>query len=619
MQRTGLWQQVQDQVREVLDGLRATDDVALYTFDSDVRAVIPFSDGSEAGEVPRASVILAGLADLAPGNAATDLGRALTTAADVLHTSRDSEDSQSPLPKQIVVVTDLQEGSDLEGLRSYTWPHEVHLEVRSVVTPGPTNARAVVFADDRTPSGAEEAPADRRWRVTVYNAADSVDQQFHLGWADRSGGLVGTQERTVQVPPGGSRTLRLMAPPAGVEQLLLTGDEQAFDNSAYIARPTQQKMEVLFVGADHPEVKESPLYYLTRADFDDARRDVSVKPLAGEPLPSAIVPAEVPLVVAAEPVTIADEEVLREYIQAGGGLLMVLTQGFVGDDAVQTLGRLIPGERLRIVEAEVDDYAMLAEIDFSHAIFQPFADPRFNDFTKIHFWSHRHIELGEETSARVLARFDDRSPALVEFPLEKGTIWVLAAGWQPAESQLALSSKFVPLLAAMLKSPAASQLKSTYSVGERLVFPEGHSFQHLIAPNGEIHDLTSARVQASAASGLRRGSGSQAVVFDRPGVYRLADGRQEHAIAVNLALAESRTAPLDVSELEALGVQMGQAATAAELEAERRRLRDFELERTQKLWQWLLVGALAVLCLESWLAGRLSRRPVTAAPVPILR
>jgi len=35
-----------------------------------------------------------------------------------------------------------------------------------------------------------------------------------------------------------------------------------------------------------------------------------------------------------------------------------------------------------------------------------------------------------------------------------------------------------------------------------------------------------------------------------------------------------------------------------------RQLRDQELESRQKLWRWLLVGALGLVILETWWAGR---------------
>ena len=44
-----------------------------------------------------------------------------------------------------------------------------------------------------------------------------------------------------------------------------------------------------------------------------------------------------------------------------------------------------------VQEADVDDSAMWSHIDFQHPLFLPFADPRFNDFTKIRVWKHRLI------------------------------------------------------------------------------------------------------------------------------------------------------------------------------------------------------------------------------------
>jgi hypothetical protein len=39
------------------------------------------------------------------------------------------------------------------------------------------------------------------------------------------------------------------------------------------------------------------------------------------------------------------------------------------------------------------------------------------------------------------------------------------------------------------------------------------------------------------------------------------------------------------------------------------------LEGRQKLWRWLIVAALAVLLVETWLAGWITRR--AAAPVEV--
>ena len=94
---------------------------------------------------------------------------------------------------------------------------------------------------------------------------------------------------------------------------------------------------------------------------------------------------------------------------------------------------------------------------------------------------------------------------------------------------------------------------------------------------------------------------------DQPGVYHLVLDGEPSDFAVNLAASESKTAPLDLGELQQLGVRLGRQATRTEAADKRRQMRDVELEGRQKLWQWLVAAALAVLIVETWLAGYLTR------------
>jgi hypothetical protein len=83
---------------------------------------------------------------------------------------------------------------------------------------------------------------------------------------------------------------------------------------------------------------------------------------------------------------------------------------------------------------------------------------------------------------------------------------------------------------------------------------------------------------------------------------------------VNLDASESRTAPLSPDELEKRGLALSSQTVKATVEPQERiRLHNAELENRQKLWRDLLIGALAILLLESWLAGRTARR----APVKV--
>jgi anti-sigma-K factor RskA len=89
---------------------------------------------------------------------------------------------------------------------------------------------------------------------------------------------------------------------------------------------------------------------------------------------------------------------------------------------------------------------------------------------------------------------------------------------------------------------------------------------------------------------------------------------------VNLGPEESKTALLPIETLQKLGVPLKtearpdpkQAALAAKA---RQQMQAVELESRQKLWRWLIVIALVVLMMETWLAGRITRRAaVTESP-----
>ena len=74
--------------------------------------------------------------------------------------------------------------------------------------------------------------------------------------------------------------------------------------------------------------------------------------------------------------------------------------------------------------------------------------------------------------------------------------------------------------------------------------------------------------------------------------------------AVNLAGAESNTAPLELEQLEQRGVRVVKGASRNERIDRIRQERDVELEGRQKVWRWLIAAAVGVLLLETWLAGR---------------
>jgi hypothetical protein len=278
----------------------------------------------------------------------------------------------------------------------------------------------------------------------------------------------------------------------------------------------------------------------------------------------------------------------RQFARDGKIVVLPLTSAASGN----LLGNLLELPSLATPEAPVKDYALLAQIDFRHPLFAAFADPRFSDFAKIHWWKYRRFDTAALAGAQTLAQFDSGDPAVVQVPLGKGSVIVFTSSWRPADSQLALSSKFVPLLQALLEqSSNLPPQKAQYFVGDEVPLP--HSPQPLTVTKPDHRDAAVA-------------SEAKFSYTDQPGIYTVSPGTQR--FVVNLSPEESRLAPFSTERLLALGVPLRTShETPAETARREGRAQAVELENQQKLWRWLIVGALAVLLLETLFAGKLSR------------
>jgi hypothetical protein len=287
---------------------------------------------------------------------------------------------------------------------------------------------------------------------------------------------------------------------------------------------------------------------------------------------------------------------LRRFADAGGDVLWVLRDAA----ASEGLARLMQADDVKVEDAPRRDFALLSRVDLNHPLFAPFADARFGDFTRIHFWNHRRVTAGSAANVRVIAAFDNGDPFLLEQPIGKGRLLVATSGWHPADSQLALSTKFVPLIDGLVRRNDGAEVRAQYAVHEPIALPhpagvEASAAEHTLrGPDGR---------QIELPAGARSFDGA-----DQPGIYRLVRSDREVPLAVNLDPGESRTAPLAVEELEQWGARLGTNPTSEELATRQRQLQTLELENRQKLWRWLIVTVIGLLFAETALAGGLTRR-----------
>jgi len=606
MRRADLWRQVAARVDEVLHDVAVADEVGLFTFDQQVRNLLTFNEWNEQESSRRAAVLRARLAEAAPTWAATNLGDALATVADMLADAGDSTHSSAVAGRQLVLISDLQQGSRIESLQGYEWPASVLLDVKSVTLKKPTNAGFYLVKDA---ADVEDDGRDGRLRVRVSNEPESKSEQFSLAWAVDQGTLKNVEPLKVYVPPGRSRVVRVPWPAKGehADRLLLAGDDHDFDNALFVVPLRQELVRLIYLGDDAADDAHGLRYYLQNAVPDTVRRKVEfIARGKDQPLAAADL-LDVNLVVVSSPLAEDQLSLLSRFLESGGTVLHVLKDIAAGKSAAGLM-RL---DTLEMEEAPASDYALLGEIAFDHRLFAPFADPRFADFTKIRFWKHRRVRLPSSTEAStlhpppstlnpqpftVLARFDNGDPFLIEQLVGKGTLLTATSGWHPADSQLALSTKFVPLIAGLVQQNGDGLQEAQHSVSAPIELPKTDS------PEGRtIRRPDGREITLAAAAGSFEGA-------DVPGIYRLLSAGQEVPLAVNLAADESRTSPLAVEELEHRGARVGTQPTRAELAERQRQMQSAELENRQKWWRWLIVGVLGVLVAETTLAGHLAHR-----------
>ena len=606
MRRENLWAQAQEAVRNVLNDLPAADEAALCTFDRHVQPVVSFLQWNGRPASERVEQCLAPLRALGPGWAATDLGHALVGAAELLEETGAGLDANTPAAKQIVVVSDFAGGSRLAGLQGYEWPEGVEVVLRPVQVKRSTNAGLQPLSESDDDSGRE--PGSQGPRVRVSNVSESTRENFRVGWVRTGQSALPEAGVEVYVPAGASRVVALPEPSSGQapSRLVLQGDDQEFDNTAYIVTAPPERLTIVYVGRESAGDPAEPFFYLERALQRTRRQELDLVLVPAAAVQATNRLEEAALVIVADVLSGAALERVRQLVVGGRTALFLLKTPAIA----LTLNSWPELGQVTCEEGQSAGYVLLAQIDFQHPLFLPFAEARYSDFTKIHFWKHRHLAVDRLPGARVLAAFENGAPALVEFRVGRGTLLVLTSGWHPVDSQLALSTKFVPLLYSLLQQSAGLKAEpSRFSVGDDVLLSVrfGSGPVRVVRPDGVGVDVVDPFRFAQT---------------DLPGVYTASGAGWTQTFAVNLPWEESRTTPLPAEELEQLGVplQAGRLSTAAVPRGQPAQMQAAEVESRQKLWRWLIVAALGVIFMETWLAGRLSRVGLdAAADVPAAR
>lgn len=587
MQRGTLWKEAQATADRILQQADQ-DQVAIYTFDRQLNAVKPLTETKSTSAKQVQQSDRERLSSLKPGWNATNLGLALTEIATLIQQQTISDPTGTMLQNSTIeLITDFQDGAQLQALSEFAWPAELQVHLHQIADKQPGNAGLQLLALD------DEGQAT----IRIVNSADSQQEQFQVSFLTESGKSEDAQQ--VYVPAGQTRVIRLPAPESKqtMNQIVLTGDHHDFDNTVYLQPREQPQLKIVHYGIPAAGSTDAPDYFAKRAFPTTPRRKVEFLTVGPESPQVLLTENRIHLMIISRDLTPDETELIQTYLEQGGVVLFSLNQPQSGVTLQQVLS--LPKTDLT-AEAEVNGFALLTDIQFEHPLFQMFQAPEFSDFTKLKFWNFRRLSLPQDIPHQVLARFDHEHPAIVRLPRGAGQLFVTTFGWTPEASQFALSTKFVPMLNAIL-TLSTNQIDgpSQYLVGEAVQLPES---------------LKAAKITVPQSSPIQLAAGQQQFEQTiKPGLYQVTaetEAAPVQKFVVNLDIEESKTAPLEREKLEALGVKLldqnQRGTTNPPLADLKRQAQIRELEQKQKIWRCLIILALAMLALETVLAKRIA-------------
>lgn len=603
MSRDGMMEQAKAKIKELIQQSKITDTLAVYAFDHSLRPLLSIEEAIQVLPSQRQSLAADSLKKASPTWNRTDLGLALVQATDALQAQISSIDEGDAGSGEIVVVTDLQSGMKLDALVNYTWPANTRVRVERIELGTPGNANATLLNATSTEELESTSADANQVRVRVSNSPMSNVNEFQLSWRNAKDEIVGTEFRS-SVPSGSNAVTVMPAPSAEVFYLKLIGDSTDFDNKYYVATQQSSSCSILVMESKSRDREDSLGYFIDQIPLSTPTRIVHVETREPDSEAQWPSPSTTPWIIVASELKDRDLTGLSAYLEQGGSVLWVLDQsiskdaGFASEDYRKAFVR-IADTAVEVTEAKSRDYSMLQRIDFRHPVFADLADAKFNDFTKIRFWNHRALLPNQASLWKILASFDDGSPALLSKEKGKGLLWVLAAGWQPSQSQLALSSKFVPIISNLFRIAAHDvQDANTYYVGDEVIWNDQES---IVDPMGKAMQsvLNGDAISEKITSNDNNRKMNRCLLWE-PGIYqRWREEKMLQTFAVNLNESESLVLPADSECLERLGVNMADLNSPERAMQKQRQLQAIELEAQQGWWRWLVIGVLSLAGTES--------------------
>jgi hypothetical protein len=306
----------------------------------------------------------------------------------------------------------------------------------------------------------------------------------------------------------------------------LPGDDLPIDDRRYLRLEVQADVRALLVdGSPSPVRQRDELFYLEAALQAPAQRQRQIVStlITPDQLDSErLSVTDVVLLCNVGKVQEGQAAALRRFVDGGGGLLISVGDNVDAEQLNERLGELLP-QPLRgpaAAQGTARESALrLGGVDAEHPVLASlWSEQRGGGLRKARFSRVFRLQPRDSPSRRVLMRFDDGSPALLEARRGAGRVAFFASTVDRDWTDLPVRPGFAPLFQQLVRHLSGTPLDvpqrevrvgSTQSIA---IEPGTHQLR-LEAPEGEARSWAAADL---------RGREAVEVVADRPGFYRFS-------------------------------------------------------------------------------------------------
>ena len=592
MQRAALWQSAMDQLRILSSAAAAQDHQNLLVFDQVASVVVDsesLPDLSMAGEAIRTWSI-----ESQPGWDRDDMPAAVQSCLDWLMArtaARQTDRDIGKRPVELHIISDFQSPVS-NTWTQIQWPAETEVMMHRISTPTIDNASLMLLAP----------PRDQEWEgneasVRITNDRFSKSSVFTLRDAS------GEKLDEVFVPAGESRVVEIapQANPTMTWQLDLEGDTEVFDNRVTLPPVASQKVSVACTETSET-ASQTASWMLEQACRSLKYQEVdwqAFKRLDNRDL------SRFHAVFVLRPLDSSELEAVESFLSQGGRVVIGLSEALsptLGGAWEKVICQLGKWAACSVEEASVEDFTLLSFIDTTRKPLDVFRSSSFRDFTSVFFWKHRNLRVQDSEKqipeARTLASFDDEMPFLIKRDLNPGTVFIMTAGWTPEQSQLGQNSRFATLMI---------QLAGLRDLRPPIQFVELGFSINLSENTGTALTQVFDNQGEAIASSVE----SESFVIRSPGLYRVQNEGTPSFFIAQIPSEEREDARTTPAELGGMGIpkKNSEEETRSQAKVETR-LKDQQIESQQQAWRWLLMGVIALVIVETFASGWLSRNRV---------